>query len=51
VQLVQTDVPVDEISFLLGYSERRAFNRAFSRWTGRSPRAYREAKSGRQPRR
>lgn len=44
--LAQTDVPVDEISFLLGYSERRAFNRAFSRWTGRSPSAYREAARG-----
>ncbi|MGH7931457.1 MAG: AraC family transcriptional regulator [Candidatus Binatia bacterium] len=30
-----------EIAFLLGYSEVSAFNRAFKRWTGQSPMAYR----------
>jgi AraC-like DNA-binding protein len=30
-----------EIAFLLGYSEVSAFNRAFKRWTGRTPMAYR----------
>jgi AraC-like DNA-binding protein len=34
---------VFEIAFLLGYSEPSAFNRAFRRWTGRSPREFREA--------
>lgn len=31
-----------EIAFLLGYSEVSAFNRAFKRWTGKTPMAYRE---------
>jgi AraC-like DNA-binding protein len=30
-----------EIAFLLGYSEASAFNRAFKRWTGTTPLAYR----------
>lgn len=42
-----------EIAFLLGYSELSAFDRAFRRWTGTSPGAYRRsrgAKSGAGPR-
>lgn len=30
-----------EIAFLLGYAERRAFTRAFKRWTGATPAVYR----------
>jgi AraC-like DNA-binding protein len=30
-----------EVAFLLGYSEASAFNRAFKRWTGLTPLAYR----------
>jgi len=30
-----------EVAFLLGYSELSAFNRAFKRWTGSTPLAYR----------
>jgi AraC-like DNA-binding protein len=39
--LRQRDLPLSEIAFLLGYSELSAFSRAFSRWTGTSPRHYR----------
>jgi AraC-like DNA-binding protein len=37
------DVSIAEVSWLLGYSEQSAFTRAFRRWTGRSPTAYRRA--------
>jgi AraC-like DNA-binding protein len=30
-----------EVAFLAGFSEQSAFNRAFKRWTGRTPTAYR----------
>jgi len=33
---------LNEISFLLGFSEISSFSRAFKRWTGASPSAYRE---------
>jgi AraC-like DNA-binding protein len=33
---------LSEISYLLGFSELSAFSRAFRRWTGASPKAYRE---------
>jgi AraC-like DNA-binding protein len=42
---------LSEIAFLLGYSEASAFNRAFKRWTGVTPLAYRyqAASSGSAP--
>ena len=33
---------VNEITYLLGFSEASNFSRAFKRWTGQSPSAYRE---------
>lgn len=39
----QRDLVLSEIAFLLGYSELSAFSRAFHRWTGVSPRAFRSA--------
>jgi len=32
---------VSEVAFLLGFSDVRAFGRAFRRWTGVTPTAYR----------
>jgi AraC-like DNA-binding protein len=37
---------VGEIAFLLGFSEVSAFTRAFKRWTGVSPREWRNQGDG-----
>lgn len=37
-------VSIAEVSFLLGFSEPSAFHRAFRRWTGSTPRAWRAAR-------
>lgn len=40
---------VSEITYMLGFSDTSSFNRAFRRWTGQSPTAYRsEQKIGRK---
>lgn len=39
--LAQRHLPLSEIALLLGYSELSAFSRAFTRWSGTSPRGYR----------
>lgn len=36
-------VSISEVTFLLGFSEESAFNRAFTRWTGASPGRWRRA--------
>jgi AraC-like DNA-binding protein len=41
--LVKTDLPVAEISFLLGFEEPNSFFRAFRGWCGQSPERFREA--------
>lgn len=43
--LVETRMPIKEVAALLGYSELRAFYRAFERWTGLAPAAYRRQQS------
>ncbi|MBW1840590.1 MAG: AraC family transcriptional regulator [Deltaproteobacteria bacterium] len=35
--LQDPDTRLDELTFVLGFSEQSAFSRAFKRWTGRSP--------------
>jgi AraC-like DNA-binding protein len=34
-------IPIHSVAFLLGFSEPSAFNRAFKRWTGKTPGDYR----------
>jgi len=41
--LQRKDTPIGEISYLLGFSEPSAFNRAFKNWTGATPGDYRRA--------
>ncbi len=41
--LSDPSLSVQEVAFLLGFSEPSAFHRAFKRWTGRSPGALRTA--------
>jgi len=39
-------VSVNEIAYLVGFSDATAFSRAFKRWTGSSPRSVRALASG-----
>ncbi len=39
--LKETDYPLAEVAFLTGFSEQSAFNRAFKRWAGQTPRSFR----------
>jgi AraC-like DNA-binding protein len=41
--LQRTDYSVAEVAYLVGFAEVSSFNRAFRRWTGRSPGAVRRA--------
>lgn len=47
--LKETQVPVSEIALRVGYSELSAFDRAFHRWAGMTPRQYRATET-RKPR-
>lgn len=40
-KLQGSDLSLAEIGFLLGFSEQSSFNRAFKRWTGKTPKEYR----------
>jgi AraC-like DNA-binding protein len=39
--LAETDLPIQSIAVRLGYTDARALRRAFQRWTGRAPDAFR----------
>jgi AraC-like DNA-binding protein len=39
--LLRTQTPINSIGLMLGFSEPSAFNRAFKKWTGLTPGAYR----------
>jgi AraC-like DNA-binding protein len=39
--LAQRDVAGTEVAYLLGFAEQSSFNRAFKRWSGRTPTEYR----------
>ena len=41
--LADAKLSLGEIAYLLGYSESSAFNRAYRRWTGRTPSADRRS--------
>jgi AraC-like DNA-binding protein len=39
------NLPIGEVSYLLGFSEPRAFHRAFRRWTGETPQSWRASRT------
>jgi AraC-like DNA-binding protein len=41
--LVDERLTLTEVAFQTGYSEMSTFYRAFRRWTGQTPREYRDA--------
>jgi AraC-like DNA-binding protein len=43
-RLAESNQSIGEISFLLGFAGVRAFHRAFKRWTGSTPAAYRQSR-------
>ena len=44
--LRESSYPLTEVAFLSGFSEQSAFNRAFKRWTGHTPTAFRKSVQG-----
>jgi AraC-like DNA-binding protein len=48
---LEMDLPVAEVSYLLGFAEPAAFHHAFKRWTGTTPRQWRAGQAAPTPRR
>lgn len=44
--VTESDMPLTEVAFVLGYGEQSSFSTAFRRWTGHSPSQLRNAASG-----
>ena len=44
-QLAESSRTIAEISYAVGFAEVRAFHRAFKRWTGSTPAAYRQSRA------
>ena len=44
--MAESHLSINEITYLLGFSEQSNFSRAFRRWTGKSPSAYRAQPPG-----
>ena len=40
--LADEQISISEVSYLLGFSEQSAFQRAFKRWTGSTPVQFRK---------
>ena len=47
--LARNELSIAEIAFLLGFSELASFHRAFKRWTGATPRTFREQQRPSRP--
>jgi AraC-like DNA-binding protein len=45
--LAREQMSLDDVAALLGYAEQSSFGRAFKRWTGQTPRQYRQKPSAR----
>jgi AraC-like DNA-binding protein len=50
VALTDSQLSIAQVAWLLGFSEAAAFHRAFQRWHGMTPRAFREARAVGGPR-